>query len=529
MLFESFLANNVKFGSLNEIINFIYNVTTEPRTYNDDMILDENITLEEAYYKVMTTCGFDNYVPNEKEMMIVWEIMMRLRQEDLNRLYYKNNLYSFCDNRTITNAVTYILQKLEEPFLNPNEPPETVKVELDELLGLFREYVYYGYQIIDKMDRVEMMIRDVVLITDTDSCIVSLDAWYRYTLDKVYNVPMEIKCQRSNPFVKVKGTDEFGEPILRPLITKVEPCYDYDFYSDELIEVQKLREPFKVYPQEGLRYSIINIMAYCVGKLILDYMEKYTMNYNSYSINRKCLLIMKNEFLFKRILLTDGKKNYASIQEMQEGNIVPKEESLNITGLNMDKSGLQMNTRKKLKKVLFDDVLNSPEIDQLQVLKDIIKIEKDIYNSLVEGKKEYYKPLTVKSMSNYDNPMRIQGIKASIVYNALRDDHTEAIDLEKRNSVTIVKVNIDHKSLDNIKEKYPEKYGKIIELMKIKEFASGIDTIAIPLNVDVPDWIIEFIDFNTIISDNIKNFPLDSIGLYRMNQVNINYTNILKI
>ena len=41
------------------------------------------------------------------------------------------------------------------------------------------------------------------------------------------------------------------------------------------------------------------------------------------------------EFYFLRALLTPNKKNYADIQALQEGNIVPESESMAIMGLNI--------------------------------------------------------------------------------------------------------------------------------------------------------------------------------------------------
>lgn len=530
MLFESFLSNNVKFGSLNEVITFIDNVVNEKRNFKDSDIIDENITLSEAYFKLMTTCGFE-WIPDEEDKKIVWDIMANLSQSDLNRIYYKNNLYSFCDNKPITKAIEYILSGLVLPFLNPNKPPKEIKVELDTLYEIMKEFVYYPHQIIDKMDRVEMMIRDSVLITDTDSCIISLDAWYRYVLDKTYNIDMNIKRQFVNP-IKYMEFDEFKDPICESVIRYEDPVLEYDFYRDEVVELQRSLEPDKVIPQDGLRHSIINIISYILGKLIIDYMENYASGMNSFDKEKgdrdMCLLIMKNEFLFKSILLTDGKKNYAAIKEVQEGHLIPEKERFSISGMSMNKSVLQEKTRDRLKSILYEDILNSEEIDQMKVLNDIVVMERDIYKSLASGETLYYKPVKIKPQASYDNPMRIQGIKAALVYNALRDKDVEAIDLEIRNAILIVKVDIDALSVEKIKYTYPDKYEVILELFKIEQFKGGIDSVALPINVAVPKWLLEFIDYNSIITDNVKTFPLESIGIHRLGSA-VPHSNILKL
>src|SRR5574344_1892044 len=189
--FEQFLANNVKFSCLDEVIIFIENTIGETRTYDDNVVLDRNIKLEEAFRKIMLTCVF-NWYPEEKELNIIWDIMSRLSQQDLNRLYYKNNIYDFCDNAIPTAMIKEILCKLDKPFLDPNKPPKEIKIELDEFLSLVKEYVYYGYQTLDKIDRVCIMERKVSIITDTDSTIVCFDPWYHYVLKKVKDIPMKI-------------------------------------------------------------------------------------------------------------------------------------------------------------------------------------------------------------------------------------------------------------------------------------------------------------------------------------------------
>lgn len=520
-MFESLLANNVKFGSLNEVITFIDNIRQEERHFKDEDVIDENINAESCFMQLILTCGY-RWVPNEKEMNIIWDIVNQLNQTELNRIYYKNNLYEFCSCTRIQAIIVDILKSLEAPFLDPNKPPKEIKDKIELLLDYVKEYVYYGYIYIDKLNRIETMVRDAVLITDTDSCIISLDAWYRFVLAITEGIDMKIKHTEVELMQK-------GEDIVPVVTDDKVTTYDYDFHNDEIIEIKKSANPAYTPVEDGVRHSIINIISYMVSQLILDYMKRYAKYYNSYDPARECMLIMKNEFLFKAIMLTSGKKNYASIQEVQEGNLVPKEASLAISGLPLDKVGIPKSTSNELKRIIYDDILNIEEVDQLKVIKELAILEKRIYESIQAGETIYYKPARIKDLSAYEDPMRIQGIKASYAYNLLHKENEESINLEKRNSVLIIKVDINKKNVDKIKDTEPEIYEKMCKMLNSAEFEKEINSIAIPIDMPVPNWIIPFIDYVTIIHDNLNSFPLESIGISRLGNKNITYSNILSL
>ena len=544
MFFESFLSNSVKFGSLEEIITFINNVVKErpERQFIDDMLLDRNISREECFAKLVYTIGDFRYgkvkwVPDEEDLDIIWRMLNNLDQEDINRLYYKNNLYAFIDNRAVSNAFIRILCTLNEPFLNPNKPPEEISIELDTLQDILSEYVYYHHQVIDAIDRNVNMIKNVTCISDTDSAIVCFDGFYRYMLEKIEKVPMKIKKITVNAFKYCNGDvdyiDAFGY---------LEPEEDFDFLNDEIIQTYRTARAFDVIPQDGLRHSIINIIAYICGNLVNDYILRFCKNSNAWVEGEKCQMYLKNEFLFKRALLTMNKKNYASKQELQEGHEVPEEESLDIKGLPIKKSTLNKSTQEELQRILYDDILNTPDIDQLRIIKDLAILEKKIYQSLASGEKNFYKPLSIKSQSSYDDPMRIQGIKASVIWNKVRDDALPALDLTQRNAIDVVKVNITPENIYKIKETYPETFDKFQALFEdttifpyklVDNCTSSrvllITSIAIPKDTAVPKWVLEFIDYTTIINDNLCNFPLESVGISKMGSDSNNYTNIIQI
>lgn len=275
-------------------------------------------------------------------------------------------------------------------------------------------------------------------------------------------------------------------------------------------------------------------------------------------------------------MVPHAKKNYASLIETQEGNRVPEDEQLDVKGIEaIHKSSKPLSTRKALKKILLEDILKTPVIDQLRFIKDIAIFEKQIMDSVKSGSKEYYKPVTIKSMSAYDDPLRIQGIKASIAWNMIKPSEAEGINLEERNAVNIAKVKINKALVDKIRDDFPDIYQNMIDALnnevfkeyvnipktnkkftelvakvkandpetcsmykievekgevKLKKLVgSSINAIALPLEVKLPEWLEPFIDYDSIIADNLNGFPYESIGIQRLENNNISYSNIVQL
>lgn len=537
MFFESFLANNVKFASLEEVLHFIDCVKSErkDRKFNDSVILDFPVSVDMCFAKIIRTCGDwrkgrIKWVPDMEDAKIIYRVLKNSSQEDINRIFYKNNLYAFIDNSVIINAIRYILKLLKEPYLSPNRVPEEIQVELDALQDLMREYIYYPHMYIDRIDRCDNMIKDVCVISDTDSTIVSFDAFYHYVLDRVYMDDISIL----NTELDIRTEETYDVPRMERR---------YDFFTDEVVERESNIKPFILIPQNNLRFSIINIIAYISGNLCNEYIELYTKHNHSWRPERKCLLYLKNEFLFSRALLTPNKKNYATNQELKEGVILEQDikHSLDIKGLPINKSTLNDSAKAALQKILYEDILVTDHIDPALIIEKIAILEKDIEESLRSGEKKYFKPLSIKAYSSYEDPMRIQGIKASLVWNKVRDPQLEAIDLDARNTIGVVKVQIDPSNIDRIRDKYPDVYDRFVELFMDQTFfkpgvnedctpkKKEITTLAIPIDVDTPEWVSEFIDYKTIVNDNVGNFPVESVGIRRLGASNINYSTIMNI
>lgn len=530
--FESLLADNCKWGSIDEILNFIHEVVyIDKRRYNLNGYIEDK-TEEEVFLKLMKNCGFNGYFPSIRDCNIVFTILNRLSQDDLNRLYYRNNIFDFCDADIIQSKIKLILDTLDKPFQDPNNPPENIVSILDEIYEYIKDYVYHPHLHISRLDRIQMMKRSVSIVTDTDSSFISFDAWYRYVLQFTAHKHYRFEDYKSKLFTKIKR-DEFGDmekDFLRKLFTIEEKEKEYDFYTGELSYKKESDFIPEIPERKYLRHSIINIMAYICSKILNDHMTKLADAYNGLNEHQPCIIQMKNETLMKKLLLV-AKKNYCCKEELQEGNLIPDnmKASMKVTGMMIKKEELPKMTRKQLQKILYDEVLNkNGDINPIEIIKKLCIVEKEIINNLKSGKKDFYKPIRVKSLGSYKSPMSIQGIKASVVYNYTKDEMDDEINLKEQNSVEVVDLLLNTDNVEKIKDKYPDKYKKLIELMKTDNFNGEINYIAIPLDARVPEWVLEFIDYNEIVNKNLKNFPLNEIGISNHNNDLVNYTNVIQ-
>lgn len=580
MCFEMFLGNNVKFSSLNDILIFIDHVRTERPNwkYNDYDILDTNgfADINEVFNKLILNCGY-KYIPTDEDMEIVYGILRNCNQVELNRLFYKNNLYGFMDNSIARNLMINIITKMNVPYIEPMNPPKSIEKYLVELKDLLMEYVFYNYMIMDRVDRNKNMIKLISLISDTDSSFVSLDAWYNYNLEylKNYDSPilhqsvdvyqyLEAEAKKDDYWWKSKEVpdwysannnkrlvftkykvDEWGDPedpSIFDVFSKLDPEEDYDFHTQEIINKGAMINPLIKMPEENLRLALINIMAYVLSFVINEYMITFTKEAGAHIEGKACRINMKNEFDMARVMLTDVKKNYAALQKRQEEKYLGKG-VMDIKGIPcLIKSVTAKGTQDALKKVLLEDILTSDTMDQAKILKDIAIIEKKIYNDLRAGSKTYYKPATIKSINNYKDPLKQQGIKGSIVWNYVKGPGYPSLDLSERNGVDIMKVLITPASLELIKDEFPEQYeafmdlvdisrNKIIEGVSTKELFNGkITALCIPKEVaPPPKWALDLIDYKSIVNDNIAGFPVKSAGISQMDNKNVNYTNVIKL
>lgn len=454
--FEGFIADNVKFLNMDDCMIFIKNILSENREFDDKFILDRNITVEECLLRLRDNMEYEE----EFEIHRVRKLLYSLNKTDINRIYYKNNLFGFCRNSYVKNILEQSAM-LSNDYRTP-EPKDTnteLKTILDSLWELLEEYVFYNYQYTEKFYRVQTHKRKAVLVIDTDSNMIYLDPWV-------------------------------------------------NFIKDEVLTKEQIKKKEK--ESENLNFDFLYCFCYITGLMIKQVLVKYLNNCNVKKENID-LLDMKNEYLFSRMVITDGKKAYASIIEYKEGeNMHGKTD---IKGLAINKSDTNRNASAIFKNILIDDILKSEDISLNNVLIKISEFEKEIKRSILAGESTYFKPMFVKQEDAYANPLSEQGIRAVICYNAAYPD--DIINLP--DDFFIVKTTLLKPSdLDKVEDdEIRENIRKYIFENENKKISSkGLYVFALPKDKKVPEWLIPFIDINAMTQSILKAFlpVLKTIG-----------------
>lgn len=491
--FEAFLANNTPFLELNECIDFLENVRKEK--YTLDISFLPNVTAERMFSRLKSM--FLEYKDAYDSVLINY--LSKQTQGDLNRMFFKNNLYSFSVLPKMRRKLHTIVSKVES-FKDPHDIPGSIKGNIQDLWDYYREFVFYNHSAFNRINRLKTMKRKNVVTVDTDSNMLNLNPWVMF-MHKYIISPDDTMARRD---------------------------------ADEL------------------RFICINIMCYVITNMVTETLQAYTKGAHipkefRHKIN------MKNEFLFTRLVLAEKKKRYASSIRLREGKeIFP--EKIDVKGIDFMKSSTRDDTKKYFMDILKRKILQVTDINVPEILRDLEQFEGVIMESLRKGEKNFLIPKSVKDIAGYSQPFTQQGVRGVIAWNYLYPD----LHIQLPEKLDIVKVNMSTMDeIEPLKTINPEFYNIIVKRFfeqrtfnrdsdikkkaKAREKgidykedpAKGVDILAIPRSMPaIPEWLMPFIDYDTIVNDNMSRFysVIESLGvqLIRTSKAE-HYSNILKI
>ena len=474
--FEAFMANNIAFNNINECITYLDNIMNDKYKMDDSFCRD--VSMNEVYNHLVDM--FYEYKPEYGSILM--DYLYSVPQNMLNRIYYKNNLYEFSKHPEILELLENIVLNTEE-FKDPNKLPEQIVPYLNKLWEYYNEFVLYNHFAFNRIQRLKNDKRKSVLTIDTDSNMINLNPWVEFMTDYI-----------------IKPNDELSHRD-----------------SDQL------------------RFISINTMAFVITNMIGTVLGKYTKD--AYiPKDYRGFINMKNEFLFSRMVLASKKKKYITSVRLREGDeIYP--EKLDVKGFEFMKSSATEDTKKYFLNIIRKELIeNTGDIDIPSMLRRLEKLEAEILESLKDGDKKYLTPKSVKEENAYKQgyALREQGFRAICIWNYLYPD----MSIELPAKVDIVKVTLDNeKNLEKLKTINSDIYNKIVKniVNNINPEISEklVPVIAIPRNIDkIPDWIIPFIDYDTITVDVLKKFypVLESLGLQIIKTAKKEYySNIINI
>lgn len=513
--FEGFICDNFLFYDLNECMNWLKivreQIEEDPET--DFWVVPHDTN--EVYEKLRGM--FVEWKDSYEEPLR--EYVSHLSQNELTRIYYRNRLEEFTRDHNIIQSLHRTIMKninvypvlskdtvehdenwedqipkkfrgtfstaneynafaCNEAFMDPNNIPESVKEEIEELTGYYMKYVYTRYLVFDRIYRLKNFGRKTVMVIDTDSNILVLDGWVSFILNEVI-------------------TD-----------------------SDK--------------DQENKEFIIINTITYALTTLITDTLlyygkcsnipEEFRPRYN-----------MKNEFFMRRLVVSEVKKRYMSLFKLREGNLLnpPKTD---IKGFDFKKASTSDVCEKIFTKLSEDYLLKADTIDVKGLREELRKLENKIRADIEAGNLTYLPIANAKELSAYADPGSEQSVRGVIAWNSLNPD--SKIDLPAK--VKMLKLTLfKEEDIEPLKRTHPEIYrvlkkevfedkSGIFVTQKIKDGkvnvkSKGLQVLALPANGQIPDWVKPYIDYGSVIG-NIMG-PFKSVtDLLKLNCVVTGYS-----
>jgi len=468
--FEDFMSDTIQFYDMDELLHFCDNITSEPQKFKDWEILNADKSISQVKERLLRKCK-EIYSHVKADEDILDKYLSNVSQSVLNRIYYKSNIYEFINDNTKIQELIKQFSVNTTSFLDPNEPPKSGIKYLKKLTDIILEYCQYNHPYYGRVDRLINIKRNSVLIMDTDSTIICVD---------------DLKNTLQNYMEKMKPNQIF------------------------------LKEKTNKH-KESRKIKAINTIAYILTEIIDRTLVKF--KHISNATNHPFgVYKFKNEFYYEAILMAiEGKKRYIGGIRIREGRYLPQVKR-DIKGFDFIKiSAAPKFVRDNIEDILFDYIVTE-DIDISKALKEFIKLENTIRDSLSSGDRELLSQAKVGTIESYKDPMSTGTFKAVYIYNKLYPEN----EISLPNSVNLIKISIkSSKDIAKLALINREMFDKITELLKDPNMKTGITQIAIPLDLEeIPQWILEFMDIEIMVNKYMKLVQpllegLGIIGVYK--------------
>lgn len=163
--FESLLTNSVKFESIDQCLVFVDNVLNDETKLSLDGI--DMITSSDIIFRRLRG-NFKQGTYKSEYDDIILRLIKNCNEEELTRLYYKNNIYPFIETPLIRQIIIDMYNSADS-YKDPYNPDERMLPHLNKLWDYFKEFVLYNHFFVERIRRLKQDTRQSVLVIDTDS------------------------------------------------------------------------------------------------------------------------------------------------------------------------------------------------------------------------------------------------------------------------------------------------------------------------------------------------------------------------
>jgi len=474
--FEQFLDDNWAFECWGDVFEFVQASLDKDSSYEIELSTDINVS---DIHERLTRKLPEGLHPSEGEEILsqmsarLQTLLESLDDDQLARLYYRNNLYAFLVESDVSDLLVEILG-YDIPSGNPGEVDDpTLKKNLDTLWAVVNDYVVLLTFHQDRMDFCEHSEKRSVLVVDTDSTFLLMDTFVKWVVD----------------------TYDIGE--LDP----------------------------------NRRISLCNIVVFMMAGYSDIILEDYARRTN---IEASEHLDLKNEFIFSRIMLTPNKKSYAGSIMSREGKLLspPKFE---ITGLKIKTINVNKKTREYFKRVLKDKIVECKEIDIQDLLGEFVAYEVMVAESIENGELVFAQPTKYSGFSFYKEPYRQAVVRGTVVWNDIYPETPiQALDNVRMLKCAGISEGDFDAIVTNLKKEDAKIAARVRDLVFENEKTAhhGFSRVCLPRSVkEIPSWVKPFVDVEMIVHDNVRNalILLESVGIVVLDARNRSrYSNIVR-
>lgn len=464
MSIEALMENNVEFDNINEMLTFIANISLETiqgkTQYNlTDYVNPENMKSKDDIFEYLDSLATFDLSKHEKDVLS--KSLSRLSSDVLTRIYYKRNFLKFLENEAMLDILGTCFHT---GFMDVEEPPEEIADNLKNLFDVSMEFVRYDYLYYNRAEKAESMKRKSVLIVDTDSVFIYL-----------------------NPFF------EFMEE-------------HFDIGSDNTFQ--------------RLIY-VCNIATYLASNFIQSVLDNLTSGCNA-PLSDKPRINMKSELLYRRILLTRNKKQYAGEIILQEGKPFPEgKPKFDMKGIPLRKVSTNKVTRKVFTDILVTDIIkeDANKVSRATIMGKYFDYAQSIRSSLDKCEVAHLKPEKFSAFDNYENPYQMQVVRGVLVWNALYPskeirNQSKVLNIKLNKTASFEELEAKLEGTD-ISQDLLDTINDVVyrnESMAHYQF----DVLSIPLTErEMPKWVVPLLNHYNIIHDNLSPATgiMDAMGM----------------